>query len=311
MAIGTTLCNRATACGHPRRDRTIRYVSTPPAASFPDGAEDLSITTRRGRLAGVRLDPRGDSRGTVILVPGFTGSKEDFIAVFEPLVELGWSVVSYDQLGQHQSPGPDDESAYTLDLFAQDLLDVVDAVATGPVHVVGHSFGGLVSRHAALADGGESFTSLTLFCTGPGPISDTRHDNLNALVTALPHTPLPLIYQVMDAADRATGWEPPSQEVADMLEGRFLANSPHGLRSKASILLSADDRTDELVALAEAGLPVWVVYGENDDAWPTAEQDQVAAALGISPVVIPNAAHSPNAENPLATAEAWNELFSR
>ena len=285
-------------------------MSTPPAASFPDGAEHLSIATRRGRLAGVRLVPRSESRGTVILVPGFTGSKEDFIAVFEPLADLGWSVVSYDQLGQHQSPGPDDESAYTLDLFAEDLLDVVNEVATGPVHVVGHSFGGLVGRHAALADGGGSFTSLTLFCTGPGPISNTRHDDLNALVAALPHTPLPVIYQVMDAADRAAGWEPPSQQVADMLETRFLANSPHGLRSKASILLSADDRTHELVELANAGLRVWVVYGENDDAWPKAEQDHVAAALGISPVVIPDAAHSPNAENPQATAHAWNALFS-
>jgi pimeloyl-ACP methyl ester carboxylesterase len=271
----------------------------------------LSIPTQRGSLAGVRLDPAVSARGTVILVPGFTGSKEDFIAVFEPLVELGWSVVSYDQLGQHESAGPDDETAYALDLFAQDLLDVVSEVATGPVHVVGHSFGGLVGRHAALIDGGASFTSLTLFCTGPGPISSTRHDDLNALVDALPHTPLPLIYQIMDTADRASGWEPPSQEVADMLEERFLANSPHGLRSKAAILLTADDRTDELVALAQSGLPIWVVYGENDDAWPTAEQDQVAAALGVPPVVIPNAAHSPNAENPLATAKAWNELFSR
>jgi pimeloyl-ACP methyl ester carboxylesterase len=71
------------------------------------------------------------------------------------------------------------------------------------------------------------------------------------------------------------------------------------------------DRTEELVALASTGFPVWVVYGADDDAWPTAEQDEVAAALGISPVVIPDSAHSPNAENPDATAAALDELFTR
>ena len=286
-------------------------MSTPPASTFPDGVEYVSITTRRAQLAGVRLVPVGESRGTVLLVPGFTGSKEDFIAVFEPLAERGWTVVSYDQLGQHESTGPDHHDAYSIEQFADDLLDVAREVGSGPVHVVGHSFGGLVSRHAALVDQGELFTSLTLFCTGPGPININRHDNLNALVAALPHTPLSVIYQIMDAADRASGWEPPSQEVADMLESRFLANSPHGLRSKAEILLTVPDRTDELVALAESGFPVWVVYGIDDDAWPIEEQDQVAAALGVSPVVIPDSAHSPNAENPHATAAAWDELFSR
>ncbi len=287
-------------------------VSTPSSVTFPDTAERVTFTTQRAELAGVTMAPTQGSEplGTVVLVPGFTGSKEDFIAVFQPLADLGWTVVSYDQLGQHESQSPEDESAYTLNLFAQDLLDIVQQAGPAPVHVVGHSFGGLVSRHAALVDRGASFHSLTLFCTGPGPINPNRHDNLNALVGALPHTPLPVIYQIMEAADRASGWEPPSQEVADMLEARFLANSPHGLRSKATILLTVEDRTAELAELAKSGFPVFVVYGEDDDAWATHEQDAVAEAMGIASVVISGAAHSPNAENPETTVAVWHALFT-
>ena len=287
-------------------------MSTPPSITFPDTAERVTFNTQRATLAGVRMSatPDTEALGTVVLVPGFTGSKEDFIPVFQPLADLGWTVVSYDQLGQHESESPDDESAYTLELFAQDLLDVVQQAGPAPIHVVGHSFGGLVSRHAALVDRGASFQSLTLFCTGPGPINPNRHENLNALVDSLPHTPLPIIYQIMEAADRASGWEPPSQEVADMLEARFLSNSPHGLRSKASILLTVQDRTPELAELAASGFPVFVVYGEDDDAWATHEQDAVAEAMGIASIVISGAAHSPNVENPETTVAVWHALFT-
>ena len=50
-----------------------------------------------------------------------------------------------DQRGQYESPGTDDPADYSVESLATDLLDLVDELG-GVAHVVGHSFGGLVSR---------------------------------------------------------------------------------------------------------------------------------------------------------------------
>jgi pimeloyl-ACP methyl ester carboxylesterase len=282
-------------------------VSTPPYLDLPSGAHHVALATSRGDLAGIRIDAAGDPIGACLLVPGWTGSKEDFIAVLEPLARRGWTVVAYDQRGQFESPGPDDESAYTLASLAQDLLEVLDGF--GPAHVVGHSFGGLVVREAALASGGDGFSSLTLLCSGPGSLPASHHDGLGAMHAALPHVPLEVVWDVKSAADREGGWVPPTAEVEEFMRRRFVATSPYGLRAKTGILLDTPDRTDELAALAAEGLPVAVVYGPDDDAWPLAQQDAVAAALGVTAHVVPGAGHSPAADRPEDTAALLDAIW--
>ena len=281
-------------------------MSTPPYLDLPIGARQVALPTGRGDLAGLRLDA-AEPVGTVLLVPGWTGSKEDFLAVLEPLARRGWTAVAYDQRGQYESRGPDEESAYSLTAFAHDLLDV--AAGLGPVHLVGHSFGGLVSREAVLASGGEGFASLTLLCSGPGPLPAGHRDKLGAMHAALPQVPLPVIWDVKEAADREGGWAPPSDEVGAFMRTRFESNNPYALRAKTAILLDTPDRTGELAALAAQGFPVGVVYGPDDDAWPLTEQDAVAAAVGTVPVVVPGTGHSPAAEDPEAAAEALDRLL--
>ncbi len=286
-------------------------MSTPPHLDLPGCARRTSIATSRGDLAALRAVPEGDPVGTLVLVPGWTGSKEDFLVVLEPLAERGWAVVAYDQRGQYESSGPDDEAAYSLAALASDLLEVVETVDERPVHVVGHSFGGLVAREAALASGGSAFASLTLLCSGPAGLGPRQRDGLGALHAALPHVPLDVVYDVKEAADREAGWTPPSDEVAAFMRRRFTSNNAFGLRAKTGVLLDTPDRTDELAALARDGFPVLVVYGPHDDAWPLEEQDRVAAAVGTQPLVVAGTGHSPAAEDPVATAETLDGALRR
>ena len=102
-------------------------------------------------------------------------------------------------------------------------------------------------------------------------------------------------------------------EVVAFLRARMLANCPIGLRSMAETLLSCPDRT---AALADGSpAPMLVIYGEDDDAWAPAVQEDMAHRLGAQRVCIPAAAHSPAVEAPETVASTltsfWNKSEAR
>ena len=72
--------------------------------------------------------------------------------------------------------------------------------------------------------------------------------------------------------------------VLAFLEERMLANNPTGLVTMASHLLKAEDKTAELAA---RGIPAFVLYGEDDNAWPTAQQRDMAAGSARSAPAFP------------------------
>jgi pimeloyl-ACP methyl ester carboxylesterase len=249
-----------------------------------------------------------DAPAWAVLVPGFTGSKEDFIAVLPVLAEAGVGALAFDQLGQYQSDGSDDPADYEVDLLAADLADVMAEAARrrpgpeGP-HLVGHSFGGLVAQ-AAVTTGGVRPASLTLLCTGPGALPEERWEGLPGLVAALDEHDLATIWRIMREMEQAEDVVPPPPAVAAFLEDRWHANHPVQLRQVAQHLMGAADRTDLLAPVVAAGLSTVVMWGENDDAWPVPMQKAMADRLGAPAVELPGLGHSPNAQDPQAMVAA-------
>ncbi|MDQ1627254.1 MAG: hypothetical protein QOI54_998 [Actinomycetota bacterium] len=282
-------------------------MSTPPFLRLPAGVRAERLPTTRGELAVLRADAAAaDGRPPVLLVPGFTGSKEDFIAVLEPIAAAGHPVTTYDQRGQFESPGTDDPQAYDVAALAEDLLELVAATG-GPVHLVGHSFGGLVCRAAALADP-RALRSLTLLGSGPSAIPHPSAANLGLLAQVLPGMDLPTIWVAKRRLEAAQELEPPAPQIEDWLRRRFVANHPVSLLRMAQQLLGEPDRVAEVAAL---GLPTLVAYGEADDAWPTEVQAEMAQRLGARTAVISGTGHSPAADRPEQTAEVLLEFWAR
>src|SRR5438093_11764320 len=106
-----------------------------------------SVTAAYGPLSALAGQPPDgvERRAPVLLVPGYTGSKEDFLPILGPLARAGHRTVAIDLRGQHESGGPDDPAAYTIAALAKDVADVLAGLGA-PAHLVGHSFGGLVCR---------------------------------------------------------------------------------------------------------------------------------------------------------------------
>lgn len=272
-------------------------MSTPRSLELPKGVRKDSIATSRGDFAALIAGPPDRDRPAAILVPGWTGSKEDFAAVLTPIALAGYRAVSIDQRGQFETAGTDDEAAYTLDGFGADLLALI-AACGGRAHLVGHSFGGLVVRTAAIADP-QAVASVTLLCSGPAALPAPVHPLLDALADAIGTTGLTMAWKAKRAHDLANGTPAVPDDIEAFLERRFVTNHPVSLQAITRLLTSAPDLVSDL---RETGLPVQVVLGAEDDGWPLGTQRDMAAQLGAPVHVIEGAGHSPAVEEPGATA---------
>ncbi len=101
-------------------------MSTPKALQLPSGVRRLTIETRRGKFAALEaLPPNGvRERQPALLIPGYTGSKEDFLLILQALAAAGRQVVAIDMRGQFETPGADDPAAYQLGALAADVAMV-------------------------------------------------------------------------------------------------------------------------------------------------------------------------------------------
>lgn len=251
------------------------------------------------------LDTGPATGSTALLVPGFTGSKEDFAPLLDPLAEAGYRVVAMDQPGQYESPGPDTPSAYTLEWLGSVVSAVVKSLGDGPIHLLGHSFGGLVCREAVLNEP-SWYRSFTLLGSGPAAIGGPRKDRMAALEPYLPHG-MAAVYQAVEQVAQADPkWIAAPPELKAFLKERFIASSAAGLKGMGDALLTAPDRVDELAA---AGVPLLVAHGAADDAWQPATQAEMARRLGARHEVISGAVHSPAIENPPATIDVLGSFW--
>ncbi|MFH8887617.1 alpha/beta fold hydrolase [Streptomyces sp. NPDC017949] len=279
-------------------------MSKPPRLTLPSVARAYRLTTARGEFA---VHEAGQPvRGTALLVPGYTGSKEDFVGLLGPLAGAGYRVVAVDGRGQYETPGPRDEAAYGLEELARDVLAQAAALGGGPLHLVGHSLGGLIARAAVLRDAAP-FASLTLMSSGPGAITEVQRARTKLLVAGLEalRDDMPALWAAMRAQDPPDA-VPDGPAMTEFLRERWLATVPEQLITTGRVLIGEPDRVAEL---AEVPLPKLVLSGKVDYAWPVPLMDEMAVRLSAARVIVEDAEHSPNAENPQVTAGALTSFW--
>lgn len=279
------------------------------------------VETSRGAFAALEALPVTGpcERQPALLVPGYTGSKEDFIPVLQSLAAAGRRVVSIDMRGQYETPGSLEAGAYDVGSLAADVALIVSELSRQAsesggqrVHLLGHSFGGLVTQEVVLAHPAP-VGSLTLLSSGPGALSGPRaaalRDMLGELDGKLPEALPGEVKRIWDTylEPQAVADGTPA-DILDFVRRRILASCATGLKCMAENLLASPDRTAALAQLS--GTRMLVVYGEDDDAWAPAIQEEMARQLGAERVCIPGAAHSPAVEAPETAASILTSFWN-
>jgi pimeloyl-ACP methyl ester carboxylesterase len=268
----------------------------------------MRVTTDDG--VGLEVEVTGTGPA-LVLAHGFTGAKEDFADHVAELARHS-TVVIFDHRGHGGSDKPEREDAYSLDRLAADTLAIADALDVDRFRLLGHSMGGMVARRVALA-APDRVMGLILMSTSPAKPSGVDPD-LATMGAAVARTEgMVVLRQLLDEmdplgteADRRVRRERPGYE--DFGRKKFFAVPPV---TYAALLLDIVHQPDQLAELASVTCPALVIVGEQDAAFLPDAHAMAGVLSDVELVVIPDAGHSPQFENPAAYLAALEGFLAR
>jgi pimeloyl-ACP methyl ester carboxylesterase len=88
----------------------------------------------------------GGAGPAVLFVHGLGGTSNGWLAQLRACEERGWRGIAHDQRGCGRSSGSGEQS---IEGWARDAADLLDALGVAEVALVGHSMGCMVAEHAA------------------------------------------------------------------------------------------------------------------------------------------------------------------
>ena len=273
-------------------------------ALLPDGVSASRFLAPSGTLAVIEAGQPGDPR--VVLVPGVTGSKEDFVLMMPAIADAGFHVLAYDMAGQYEShdAGPENlvppARHYTHDLFVADLMAILDS-APGPAHVLGYSFAGTVTQ-LAMVQHPDRFLSLTMLSappqSGQGFRGVKRIGWFSGLTTGRAGAALMILGLQLNVVK-----VPPGR--ASFVRDRLKLTSRRSVADIISLMKRAPNLDG---ALAASPIPKLVAVGEHD-LWPLRLHREFATAIGATLAVYPTG-HSPCETSPNQLVRDLLALYS-
>ena len=214
-----------------------------------------------------------------------------------------FTVVAWDEPGAGRSS--DVPAQFGLTDYADCLAALIEALALGPAHVAGISWGGTVVqelyRHHP-----ELVATLVLVDTYAGWKGSLPPEEVRARVTGM-YRALGVPAEEFDPAHALPGWfagDPPA-EFVPLLEEMAADVRPESLRTALSVMAEADHRD----LLPRIAAPTLLIWGEQDARSPLSVARQFEQAIPDTKlVVIPGAGHVSNLEQPEPFNDAVREF---
>ena len=258
------------------------------------------------RVGDIDLALEEDGEGfPVVLVHGFTGSKEDWTYV-RPALSSRFRVVAYDHRGHGQSAKPRGLESYSLDLLAEDLAGLLDALSLERCHLIGHSMGGVVVQRYLASRGTDRVGRVVLVDT---LYSGGRSEHLEHRIRLAGAEGMAAVVAYQEATTSVHPSLAAMPEVVEFLRRRLLSMSAEAFAALGYGLLGLADTRPSLQSV---DVPVLVVCGERDEGTTPEINKALADAIpGGRYVEIPNAGHTPQVENVPAWLDAVVPFLER
>jgi len=240
----------------------------------------------------------------VVFLHGF-GCSQEMWRLVAPLFEDDHQVVLLDQVGSgHSDLTAYDRGKYdSLHGYADDLLEVLEALDLHDAVVVGHSVSAMIAVLAATRDSSR-FGALVL--VGPSPRYVDDDDGYQGGFDQAG------IDSLLDSLDsNYLGWSaavapmlmgnPSRPELGEELTDSFCRYDPAIAQHFARVTFLSDNRRD----LARVTLPTLVVQSSDDVISPTVVGKYVHAAIpGSEFVLMSSTGHCPNLSDPVQLTTA-------
>jgi len=268
--------------------------------------------TRQVDANGIHVvwDEEGEGDRPLVLVHGFTGSRKDFAPLLPDLCDLGRTLAPALR-GHADGHHAEDGSAYTLDAAAADLMAWLDALGVEQFDLLGHSMGGFIVERMVL-EHPDRVASLVLMDTAGRAMSwmdaglfevggkIAVEQGVEALHTILQEqagsdatrTAADIRREHEWGAERFWAWR----------RERFVGMDPHAMAPFGCAIARHPDWLDRLGAIR---CPTLVMVGAEDTPFLDCARELSDAIPGAEHVVIPEAGHQPQLENP----EHWTRAL--
>jgi|tagenome__1003787_1003787.scaffolds.fasta_scaffold20917747_2 3-oxoadipate enol-lactonase len=268
----------------------------------------MRITMNDG--VGLEVEVAGDGPG-LLMLHGLGGAKEDFADHVATLAR-DHTVVTFDHRGHGASDNPTDPAAYSLERLVADSLAVADATGLEHFRLLGHSMGGMVARKITIQESSR-VDALVMMDTSAGPIPGFDP----ALMQIAVDTALTQGKQALkDLIDWASALETPAYKRVVAARPGFAEFEARKWEGMSEIMWGTMShelayQSDDLPALAASlRSPLLILVGAQDKPFVLASDLMKEAIPDATLVVIPDAGHSPQFENPGAWIEALTGFLS-
>lgn len=239
----------------------------------------------------------------LLLVHGFPLDRSMWEHQLEGLSDIR-RVVAVDLRGRGKSPLEKMEGS-TINDYADDVAETVDALGVESVDLAGLSMGGYVvfavrRRHR---DKVRSIVLIDTKAEDDSPEAKEAREKTAAQITEQGTGPLVegLLPKILA--------EGASEELKAVTRKMFENTPP---KAAAADALAMRDRLDSTPDLAKINVPSLVLHGEQDQIMPLESAKEMAGKiLGAKLVPVPGAGHLSPLENPGAVNAAIREFLSR